>query len=275
MTIGMLLCVLICIPAIFFVYLGIADIVSGNLGVGFYLLVCLIAIVLSIITFKIFHKIKDKKQIIKYRKKRELEVQYENHVKELINVEFDFGEFGIVKKDKIDFDFMPRLSNDINDEKSIKHSINAYKKWAERVSKNKNYLVNHFMYDIINNVIELDIKFWENYRKNDKMTNEDCEKAFGKLDLNKIELEVKPYLEKETDLKINDIFDKYFKYFNYKEFVEGLDVGVSLSEENHLCVIIKDKLKCVIDVFEEFNTNLKSIEYHNDVDRSIIVIKKK
>lgn len=244
--------------------MGIESIIKGEITGVTVLAGILFILMLICLGQKIVEKIKARKSIKHNMKYADAKVEYGNKIKEMIDVTFDFGEFGVVKKENINFTELPRLSYDKEDTKSIEFSLNAIKQWAELVKNNKNYFFNYLMHIVLQGVYDIDIKFWENYRlKADKITNEECYAAFDKFNNEEFWNDLEKYLKVGTDLSIKEVFDK-FDFFDYDAFINGLTFEIAFTENNCLCLIIKDKFNSVMDVFAMFDKKLKMLEYHNE-----------
>lgn len=257
--------------------LGVGAFVIEGIIKGELLYICIGAIFALLLLIKTIRVIIEKCKRIKANKHRNgngsIKIEYGNRVKDLINFNFDFGDFGIVQKENIDCDNIPRLNNNLDD-KSINYSINIAKQWAERVSKNQTFFVNYFMYEVLQSVENLCVKFWENYRLNeDKISNEECYERFKKVNTKEFNQNLEKYLDIETQVSIKEVFDK-FDFFDYDGFVKGLTVKIAFSGDDCLCIMLKDKYECVMDVFEVFDKKLQGLDYHNDILRNKIVVGK-
>jgi hypothetical protein len=256
--------VLIGFSALFCLLFIIEEIITGKLMYTYIAIVLLVVIVVKcVIDFFINHKFN--KKVNKSNVSKEVKVMYGNKINELIDFNFDFGDFGIIEKDKLNCENVPRLTHDINDSKSIEYSVGILKDWSDRVKKYKNYIVNYFMYEVWFSVYNLDIMFWEKYRKNeDKMSNEECYEIFKSLNTKEFMQEMDKYLKIDTQSTIRDAYDK-LNFFDYDEFMRGLDIHIYIAGDDCLAITIKDKYNSVLDVFEVFDKNLQGLDYHNDI----------
>ena len=122
----------------------------------------------------------EKKNKNKTTVKTQNKENYGEKIKDLMDFNFDFGDFGVVAKENIDFDNIPRLEND--NKKSIDYSLEKAKGWSQKVEQNKNYFVNYFLYMMLLDVNDRDSQFWENYRANVKeFSNEECQRIFDEI----------------------------------------------------------------------------------------------
>ena len=190
-------------------------------------------------------------------------VNYGKKIKDLIDFEFDFGDFGVVAKENIDFDDIPRLEED--NEKSVEYSLSKAKEWAEKVKQNKNYFVNYFLYMMLLDVNDRDSQFWENYRANVKeFSNEDCQRIFDETFTEDFNKSLDKHLKVGATKCIGDIIKDKFKFFNYEQFVKGITLRITITKKNHLCLSLSDKFNDVFcEAFEEFDENLDGLAYHN------------
>ncbi len=266
--------VVIVLSFLLFLAFVIEEIITGELFLTYI-----------VIAFLLFWAIKSAIDFIKNRKAKprlkwlkensDVRVAYGNKINSLIDFSFNFGEIGSVKSENIDCEFVPRLSNDVNDKESIKYSINTLKEWSEIIEKNKNYFVNYIMYQVLVSASEVDIKFWKDYRKNkEQISDEDSFKEFKNIVNQETFKDLDKYLEIGTQQSIKEVYDK-FDFFDYDGFMKGLTLGAFISADGLLGFTVKDKYCSVIDVVVAFDKELNDVEYVNEVDRDVLYITKK
>lgn len=266
--------VVIVLSFLLFFALVIEEIITGELFLTYI-----------VIAFLLFWAIKSAIDFIKNRKAKprmkwlkensDVRVAYGNKINNLIDFSFNFGEFGLVKSENIDCEFVPRLSNDVNDKESIKYSINTLKEWSEIIERNKNYFVNYIMCQVLVSASEVDIRFWKDYRKNkEQISDEDSLKEFKNIVNQETFKNLDKYLEIGTQQSIKEVYDK-FDFFDYDGFVNGLTLGVFIGAEGLLGLTVKDKYCSVIDVVVVFDKALNDVEYVNEVERNVLYITNK
>ena len=256
--------------------LGIFAVIVEQMIKGELLYICVGSVFLLLLLIWVIKAIIEKCKMINSNKYRtsngNAKIKYGNHVKDLIDFEFDFGDFGVVQREKVNCDNIPRLNNNVDDIESVNYSINIAKQWSERVAKNKIFFVNYFMYEVLQSVENLNIKFWEKYRLNkDDLTNEECYALFKKVNNESFNKDLEKYLDVKKQVSIKKVFDK-FDFFDYDSFVKGLTIEIAFSGDDCLCVMIKDKHESVMDVFEVFDKDLNGLDYHNDVIRTTLIV---
>ncbi|MBP3631305.1 MAG: hypothetical protein J6J23_07515 [Clostridia bacterium] len=266
--------VVIVLSFLLFLAFIIEEIITGELFLTYILIAFLLYwAVHSIVAFVKNNKTKPKAKWLK--ESSDARIVYGNKINSLIDLNFNFGEFGLVRSENIDCEFVPRLSNDVNDKESINYSISIVKEWAEKIEKNKHYFANYIMYQVLSSVYEIDIKFWKDYRKNEeRISDEDCYNEFKKIVNQDTFQELDKYLEIGTKQAIKEVYDK-FDFFDYSGFMNGLTLGAFISADGYLGFMVKDKYCSVLDVVVVFDKELNDVEYVNDVDRDVLYITKK
>lgn len=249
----------------------INEIIAGQLMLTYVVAVALLALAIKGILVLIA-KCKDAKREKTRMKNRDAQIEYGNKIRGMIDFVFDFGDFGVVHSEDIDCEEIPRLNHNVDDQESIKYSINFAKEWAERVSQHKNYFVNYFMLAVLMDVYDVGIMFWEKYRKNqEKISDGACYAEFKKIINEETVDDLKKYLEVGTKNSIKEVYDK-LEFFDYEGFMRGITIKISFTEDGCLCVMLNDKYNCVMDVYEQFNKNLQGLDYHNELVRHTVII---